>query len=326
MAIIKKEAYFHSSTGKNKIRTLIWEDDTMQPVAVFQIAHGLGEHMDRYDAFARFLAANGFIVCGNDHLGHGKSADSMEDLGFTAEKDGDLRMVDDMHILQNIMKKRYPDLKYFLFGHSMGSFCARVYSTHFGHELDGVIYCGTGDFPPIITLFDHLLDNLAERLGPATKAKKITEQFTLSMNRPFAETARTMNDWLTSDEEELDQIMADPMCNFILSYSMVRDLSKLQMECAEGDWAAKVPLTLPVLMISGANDPVGRNGKSVLAVSEKLEKTGHTPDIILYPDCRHNLLNETVREKIYNDILIWLYSVLNLEYEVTAEAEAKTAE
>ena len=124
MAIIKKEAYFNSSTGVNKIRTLIWQDDEVAPVAVFQIAHGVAEHIGRYDHFARFLASNGFVVCGNDHIGHGKSVACEADLGFTAEKEGYRRFVDDMHILYKIMHKRYPELPYYLFGHSMGGFAA----------------------------------------------------------------------------------------------------------------------------------------------------------------------------------------------------------
>ena len=142
MALVKKEAYFNSSNGFNKIRTLIWEDDELTPVGIVQLTHGMAEHIARYDEFARFLASNGFVVCGNDHLGHGKSVSSPDDLGFTAEEDGFRRFVDDMHILTKIMKKRNPDIPYFLFGHSMGSFCARIYAVHFGYELDGVILCG----------------------------------------------------------------------------------------------------------------------------------------------------------------------------------------
>ena len=106
MAIIRKDAYFLSSTGVNKIHCRIWQDDEKEPKAVFQIAHGVSEYIERYDEFACFLAENGYIVCGNDHLGHGKSVDSFDDLGFTAEEDGDLRMIDDMHILYSIMHKR----------------------------------------------------------------------------------------------------------------------------------------------------------------------------------------------------------------------------
>ena len=144
MAIIKKDAYFLSSTGINKIHCIIWQDTEKEPKGIFQIAHGVAEHIERYDEFARVLVNEGYIVCGNDHLGHGKSVESEDDLGFFAEEDGDVRMVDDMHILHNIMIKKYPSLPYYLFGHSIGSFCARVYAASFGFELSGLILCGTG--------------------------------------------------------------------------------------------------------------------------------------------------------------------------------------
>lgn len=105
MAIVRTEAYFNSSNGINKIRTLIWKDDELTPRGVFQIAHGMAEHIGRYDEFAKFIASNGFIVCGNDHLGHGKSVNDVSELGFIAEKNGDKRLVDDMHILTKIMKR-----------------------------------------------------------------------------------------------------------------------------------------------------------------------------------------------------------------------------
>lgn len=105
MAIVRTEAYFNSSNGINKIRTLIWKDDELIPRGVFQIAHGMAEHIGRYDEFAKYIASNGFVVCGNDHLGHGKSVNDVSELGFIAEKNGDKRLVDDMHILTKIMKR-----------------------------------------------------------------------------------------------------------------------------------------------------------------------------------------------------------------------------
>lgn len=105
MAIVRTEAYFNSSNGINKIRTLIWKDDELTPRGVFQIAHGMAEHIGRYDEFAKYIASNGFVVCGNDHLGHGKSVNDISELGFIAEKNGDKRLVDDMHILTKIMKR-----------------------------------------------------------------------------------------------------------------------------------------------------------------------------------------------------------------------------
>lgn len=313
MAIIKTDAYFNSSTTVNKIHSVIWQDDTKTPIAILQIAHGLGEHMGRYEEFARFLAANGVIVCGNDHLGHGLSVDAMEDLGFTCEKDGDLRLVDDMHILYHIMHRRYPDLKYYLFGHSMGAACVRVFLSHFGHDVDGAILCGITELQPIARLSVGPVDKLTEKFNPHTKSKFLTEQLNAAMNRPFSSSARTPNDWLSSDEDQVNEIMADPLCNFPLSYALIRDIVHLQTECAAGDWVSRVPLQLPLMLIGGAEDPVGKNGRAVIDLAEKLEAAGHTPEVILYPGCRHNLLNETVRDKIFNDILIWLCSTLNAQ-------------
>ncbi|MBE6816058.1 MAG: alpha/beta hydrolase, partial [Ruminococcaceae bacterium] len=169
MAIIKKEAYYNSSTGVNKIRALIWLDDEVEHVGVFQIAHGVSEHIERYDHFARFLAERGYIVCGNDHIGHGKSVNTPEDLGFTAEEDGFRRFVDDMHILYNIMHKRYPELKYYLFGHSMGSFCARVYAGTFSEDLSGLIICGTGQAPAGLEFAIGSLRELTAKIGTRTR-------------------------------------------------------------------------------------------------------------------------------------------------------------
>lgn len=319
MAIIKKDAYFNSSTGSNKIHAVIWQDDTQTPLAVVQLAHGLGEHMGRYDEFARFLAANGFIVCGNDHLGHGFSVSSMEELGYTCAQNGALRIVDDMHILYNIMHRRYPDLKYYLFGHSMGSACTRVFISHFGHEIDGAILCGVSELPPIARLAVGPADKLAEKLGPQKKAVGLTKQFTAVANHQFAGSARTPSDWLTSDPEELDKILSDPLCNFPLTYALIRDLIDLETECSAGDWVSRVPLNLPLMIIGGAEDPMGGNGRNVIDLVEKLEASGRQPEVILYPGCRHNLLNETVRDKIFNDILIWLGSTLNSKGDIAVD-------
>ena len=187
MAVVKTEAYFNSSDKIHKIRTLIWSDDKLTPIGVVQLAHGMAEHIDRYDDFARFLASNGFVVCGNDHLGHGKSVNDPSEFGFFAEKDGDKRIVDDMHILTKIMKKRYPDIPYFLFGHSMGSFCARVYTAHFGYELNGVIYCGTGELPSTAVMLQPIVDSLCEKYGPSKRVEALGELFSKATNLTVSE-------------------------------------------------------------------------------------------------------------------------------------------
>ena len=303
MAIIRKDAYYLSSTGINKIHCRIWQDDEKEPKAVFQIAHGVSEYIERYDEFACFLASNGYIVCGNDHLGHGKSVDSFDDLGFTAEEDGDLRMIDDMHILYTIMHKRYPTLPYYLFGHSMGSFCARVYATSFWNELSGLILCGTGELPSVAVVMEEPIKLLCKKLGtrasvPATLLDK--------MQTLMIRDAKTSKDWLSRNEENVQNYINDPLCGADFKMSLVRDLISIANSACTDEWASLIPPTLPILLVSGAKDPVGMNGKGVINVCDNLEDAGHTPTCYLYPGDRHEILFEDDREKIFGDILTWL--------------------
>ena len=310
MAIIKKEAYFNSSTGVNKIRTLIWSDDSVEPSAVFQISHGVGEHMERYSDFAEFLASKGFIVCGNDHIGHGKSVDCEDDLGFTAEKDGYRRMVDDMHILYSIMHRRYPELPYILFGHSMGSLCARVYASTFGADLAGLIICGTVQVPSGLNFTIDTFDKLAAKFGPRTVNSKVASLINKTSALGIPDRV-TDFDWLSYNKENVRKYIEDPLCGSELSLAGIRDLACLGILASDNMCASTIPVDLPIFIISGNEDPVGFNGKAPVACADALEKTGHTSvETVIYPHARHEILNEDCKEKVYYDILGWLNTVL----------------
>lgn len=310
MAIIKKEAYFNSSTGVNKIRTLIWQDDAVTPVAVFQIAHGVAEHIGRYDDFARFLASNGFVVCGNDHIGHGLSVESEDDLGFTAEKDGYRRFVDDMHILFSIMKKRYPDIPYILFGHSMGSLCARVYASSFGADLDGLIICGTAQVPSGLDFSIDTINKLVEKFGARTVNHTVAGLLNKFSSIQIKDRTSDI-DWLSVNRDNVKAYSEDPLCGFELSLAGVRDLVVIGILASDKMWPATIPTDLPIMIIAGAKDPVGSNGKGPIACSDALVATGHDPTVIIYPGIRHEILNEDCKEQIYNDVLGWTQSILN---------------
>ena len=311
MSVIKKEAYFISSTGTDKIHSVIWANDEKEPTGVFQIAHGVSEHIDRYDEFARFLADKGFIVCGNDHLGHGLSVSDEHGYGFIAERDGDIRMVDDMHILTLIMKKRYPGLPYFLFGHSMGSLCARVYATKFGDELKGLILCGTLDIPASAVVLEEPLKYLCEKLGSETK---VSNSLFDKLNTLGIKDKKTDKDWLSANEENVQAFILDPLCGNDLKLGGIRDLVSLANSACCTTWALRVPYGLPILIISGAKDPVGFNGKGVISVSDSLEEAGLEPKVIMYPGFRHEILNEDNREAVFEDVYSWTNEVLNSEY------------
>ena len=308
MALVRKEAYFNSSHGKNKIRTLIWQDDELTPIGIVQLTHGMGEHIARYDDFARFLASNGFVVCGHDHLGHGKSIESRAELGTMGAVNGDKRLVDDMHILTKIMKKRHPELPYFLFGHSMGSFCARVYAAHFGDELNGLIICGTGNTPSILSVASSGIDKLVEKYGHMKKIDAMGD----IMNKGFSMLSDDKENplaWISANADNRLQYSNDDLCGFTYTLGGYRDIYNLMCEACDDSWPYRLPKNLPIMIISGAKDPVGMNGKGVLAVADNLVRAGFEPTVILYPGMRHEILNETEKEIVYNDVLSFLHSV-----------------
>ena len=305
MSVIRKQAFYNSSTGENEIRTLIWEDDSVDKKAVVQISHGMAEHIGRYDDFARFLASNGFVVCGNDHLGHGLSVSSEYDYGYFAEYDGDKRLVDDMHILQLIMKKRYPSLPYFIFGHSMGSLCARVYAMHFGDEIDGTVFCGTLDIPKVSPALLPAINKLVDRFGAHADVEKIVNAVQ-KVQVLLTRDERAAVSWLSTNSENWDKYEEDEMCGFPFKLGGYRDLYALACEACGNGWADCIRKDLPIMLISGALDPVSFNGRTAIRVGDELTIAGHTVEPILYPGIKHEILNEKNNGLVYNDILDFL--------------------
>ena len=305
MSITKKEAYFNSSDGIHKIRTLIWLDEAADHEAIFQIAHGVAEHIDRYDEFARFMASNGYVVCGMDFLGHGKSVNSPIELGDIPGKDGHIRLVDDMHILANIMHKRYPTLPYFLFGHSMGSFAARLYASIFGYELCGLCLSGTGQLPAVTTLLDMPIDLLVKKLGEDSSLGNVFGATGKLQSLSFKNETGDDLAWLSRDKANRERYRADPLCGFNLNAGGLQTLANLAIKASDDRCTNSFPACLRVLLVSGAKDPIGNNGRGVLTFADRLENAGICPDVILYPGDRHEILNENDRETVYNDILKW---------------------
>lgn len=308
MAVIRKEAYFSSSNSVDKVRTLIWQDDEASPIGVIQIAHGVCEHIGRYDEFARFLAENGFVVCGNDHLGHGKTA-SAGDLGYVYEGDH-VNMVRDMNTLHNIMEKRHPGLPYIIFGHSMGSFLARIYAANFGERLSAAVFCGTGQLPPAAILLDdpvdHIINSFSENSEAPASAVSVFEKMT---QKYFKEDDNLA--WLSRSKTNIENYRNDPLVGFPMTAPLLKELVMLAVKVSYPTWPSRLPKDLPVLLISGAKDPIGMFGRGVLQVSDNLVKEGIEPEVILYPADRHEILNEDDRDKVYADVLKFLKGVID---------------
>lgn len=283
-----------------------WSPEGKQPKATVQIAHGLVETAARYRRVAEALTANGYLIYANDHRGHGKTAQSLEDLGYWKE-DGFSASVKNLHELTGIIKKENPDLPLFLFGHSMGSFFVQNYLTKFNEDLQGVILSGSNDSPGLTLNLGIVIAKIEMlRNGPRPPSPNLHRLSFGAYNKGF-EPARTPYDWLSRDKDEVDKYINDPCCGGISSVGLYHDLFCGLRETYKKKNRQRISQDLPVYIFSGAQDPVGMNGKGVRKLVRSYQKLG-IKDLTykLYPDGRHEMLNEINRDEVIKDLLNWL--------------------
>jgi alpha-beta hydrolase superfamily lysophospholipase len=267
------------------------------------------EYAARYREFGEWLVSKGFAVGINDHAGHG---DSIKDSrGYFGEKDGPSNMVLDMHELSVRLKQECPRLPFFLLGHSMGSFLARLYTSKFGNELDGAVYSGTGEAPPPLPVALVLASILSRGKGSRDEAKLLNNLSSIGYNDKFKPN-RTISDWLTKDEAKVDAFIKEPKAQFTFTNRGYYDLFSMLSDVSKADWAKSLPKDLPVLFISGSEDPVGAYGKGVFKVFRSLVDAGLTDvELKLYGAGRHEMLNETNRVDVYSDLHHWALARMN---------------
>ena len=306
----KEEFYFTSSCGTTKIHAVRYIPEG-NITAILQITHGMVEYIERYEDFALFMASKGFLVTGHDHLGHGKSINSKEEWGYFAKEDGNKAVLYDIYQLTQITKEAYPNLPYFLLGHSMGSFYTRQYLCQFGQELDGAIVMGTGCQPLALVKSGMLLIQIIALFkGWRYRCRFIDNMAFGSYNKAF-EPGRTPKDWLSKDTAIVDHHATDERCNFTFTlnayYNMFKGISRLY----DKNLLSNMPKNLPVFFVAGSMDPVGDFGKGVLKVVDMFRKIGmKNVKVKLYEDDRHEILNETDRSQVYMDLYQWLSSLL----------------
>ncbi|MBT3243659.1 MAG: alpha/beta hydrolase [Bacteroidetes bacterium] len=302
-----KEFKLVSSDGIN-IHVYEWlPDDPHMVKAIIQIAHGMAEHAGRYENFARFLTDNDFAVYANDHRGHGKTAGELENVGFLAPKDGWARVVNDFAQVGKYSKEQHKDKALYIMGHSMGSFIVRNYLTAADTEIQGAIFSGTADDPGMLGKVGILLTRLMMLFYPAKSPSPFMDKLSFGAFNKAFKPNRTKFDWLSRDDDQVDKYIADPYCGGIFSIGFFKDMLGGILFVSQQKNINKIPLTLPVLIFSGENDPVGDDGKGVKAVYEKFKKAGHTDlNIKLFAEGRHEMLNEINKEEVYHLVLDWL--------------------
>lgn len=303
-----KDFYFNSSTGKNKIHARMCVPDA-EPRAIVQIIHGIAEYIDRYDEFMSFLADNGIIAVGTDHLGHGKSIESEEQTGFFAYDNGWDYVVRDEEVLRLAMHENYPELPIIVFGHSMGSFMARTLLIRYPDAFNAAIISGTGNQGAALVNGGLFMGNLVTGLKGAHHYSKFLNNLAFGSYNKIYDNPKTEYDWLSRDEANVQKYIDDPLCGFIPSCSLFRDMMTGVKFITNKKNLTAMNKNMPVYFMSGDMDPVGECGKGVQkAYNNFLEAGMKDVSIKLYPGGRHEMLNEINKDEVYTDILAWLDS------------------
>ncbi len=277
-----------------------------KPKAVVQLVHGMSEHLARYNDFAEFLVSKGFAVIGHDHRGHGKTADKIERVGHLADKDGMTKIVADTVEVYKKAKETYKSAKLFILGHSMGSFVARKLAYDFPELADGYMYSATGGHPGLKGTIGVKLAAIVKAFGKRNRSKFFDKIAFGDFNDKY-EKKRTLKDWLSRDEEVVDDYINDPYCMQTFSAQFFYDLANIVLEVNNETNINKGDKTKPILFFSGSMDPVGEYTKGINKVVEtfmKLEFKDVT--IKIYEEGRHEMLNETNKEEVYEDVINWI--------------------
>jgi alpha-beta hydrolase superfamily lysophospholipase len=279
-----------------------WEPSE-SPVGIIQVLHGLGEHGDRYERFARLANARGLVVGCHDHRGHGRHAATA---GFFAASNGWQRVVDDALRVNEHLRDAYPQLPLSLLGHSMGSYVAQDFAMHYGARIDALILSASTRAPRALTAAGHLLARIeCWRLGSRFESALLDKLGFGDLNKPF-EPGRTEYDWLSRDDAEVDAYIADPLCGGPYTAGLWRDLTAALFRIAAEDNIARVPSDLPILITGGADDAVGGD-KGMGDLTLYYAQTGHQRlQTKIYPGGRHEMLNETNRDAVSADWLDWI--------------------
>lgn len=300
MGFTKKEILVPSSDGMHTLKGVAYIPQC-EVKGIFHLVHGMREYIGRYEHFLPFFAENGYICVGYDHLGHGNTANEGE-LGFIAEKNGHKLLVEDVFRFSEHIKSEFPNLPYILMGHSMGSFIVRLAVAQHRDIADKLIICGTAGSNPVASIGIALARLLTKIKGARGYSPLIENMAFGSYNKYFD--GDTDYEWLTKEKEVIEKYQADKFCNYHFTVSALADLITLTYRCNKNTWYIDMPKKLPILLVAGADDPVGNYGKGVREVYDKLKKSGaEDVTICLYEKCRHEIHNDTCKEESKNDIL-----------------------
>ncbi|KFF25509.1 alpha/beta fold hydrolase [Chryseobacterium vrystaatense] len=303
----QKSSYLSPSpNAETKLFHTLFTPETIAVKATLLIIHGMQEHSGRYAEIAGYFADLGFAVLTYDHLGHGKSVKDKKDIGFFQLDQPDEKLVSDADVMSDYLIEQYPDVPHFVLGHSMGSFVMRCLLQRASGKLNGAIITGTGGPLPGVNLIKGYL-SLANTIAPHYPTY-LNTLFTKVNNKHF----KNDNDfsdtsWLSLNPANRKAFTQDELCGIPFTNNAFYTLFSIYKKATARNWAAPIPKSFPLLFVSGQNDPIGDFGKGVTKTVENLKLDGFKDvEVKIYPEMRHEILNEEIRENILHQIDNWL--------------------
>ena len=305
---MKHDAFWLGTSDHHRLYVNAWLP-LADPKAVVMLSHGMAEHSGRYARLGAALAETGFALYAHDQRGHGRTA-AQGVRGHYADQDGWNKVVGDLATLSASIGERHPGTPLFLLGHSMGSYIAQAYLLHHSASLQGAVLSGSNFQPVALYRTAAVVAHLERwRQGPTGRSALIEFLSFGAFNKNF-KPVRTRFDWLSRDPEEVDKYVQDPLCGFRCTNQFWLDLLGGLQHISKTSNLAQIDKSLPLLIMGGECDPVSE-GKRLKGLAEALTGTDH-PFVTLniYPQARHEILNEINRADVTHDLLAWLEEAL----------------
>jgi len=280
----------------------------INPKGIIHISHGMAEHIPRYKWLISRFNDDGYHVIAKDHRGHGLCIGKEGVKGLFSNKDGWNKVVFDLEVVIIDSKNKFPDLDQFLIGHSMGSWVALSLMAK-GISIKGLILSGSSKVPSFIINAQMLIINMQIMFFGKNSVSKLLDSLTMrSYNKSFAPN-RTQSDWITSDNDSVNNYIEDPLCGFMVTNRLWLDLANgMKSVFNKNNYDNSFKQT-PIFIISGDRDPVGENGKGVRRLYSFLLDLFPNSTMSLVKDARHEVFSEVNKDLSYDEVKQFIESI-----------------
>lgn len=303
------KSYFIKSHDGKKLFLATW-DNVKEPKGVIQIIHGMNEHIGRYENIARYLNDKGFIVYGDDHRGHGRTAQGTDEVGYIG-KDGFCNIVKDEKYITDLIKRKHPNLPNFICGHSFGSFISQEYLNRYSDKVDGVILCGSAFQKGMKIVLGRVISTTQMLFGFEKKPANLITNITSNILNKDDESDNKKS-WITWDEKEIEKLNKDKLYNEILTVNFYYYMFKGITDLYKQNKSKNIRKDVPIFIISGKDDSAGDYGDSAKKLESYYKNLGiKNVSLKIYEGKKHELFNELGKEEVYDDLYNWIKDIIS---------------